>query len=133
MTDSDYTYLQSCPVIMNLPLFNAYVVHGGLDPSITNVTDQDPFSVMNVRDINSDGVLVSSQKVGDPWSDDWNKAQANSSNPKYVYYGHNAGRGLNLQTYSFGVDTGCVYGRQLTAIELHSHNVTQVNCKKYSK
>ncbi|KAG2189430.1 hypothetical protein INT44_004572 [Umbelopsis vinacea] len=131
LTDSDYAYLQSCPVIMDIPSFNAYFVHGGLDPTVPNINDQDPYSVMNVRDINSDGDLTSSHKSGDPWSDEWNQAQ-NSTTSKNVYYGHAANRGLNLQTWTFGVDSGCVYGRQLTAIELHSHNITQVSCKKYA-
>ncbi|KAH8549497.1 Metallo-dependent phosphatase-like protein [Umbelopsis sp. PMI_123] len=132
MTDTDYAYLQGCPLILDLPTFNAYVVHGGLNPTVQNMTNQDPYSVMNVRDIDSNGTLDASQKSGVPWSDNWNQAQIGIVNPKYVYYGHAASRGLNLQTYSFGVDSGCVYGRQLTAMELHTHNLTQVNCKKYA-
>lgn len=126
MTDSDYDYLQSCPLIIDLQPFNAYVVHGGLDPTV-NINDQDAYSVLNVRDIDSDGILIASDKQGDPWSNEWNAAQTNAS-AKYVYYGHAAGRGLNLQQYTYGVDTGCVHGRQLTALELHSRNLTQVNC-----
>lgn len=129
MTTEDYNYLQSCPLILDLQPFNAYVVHGGLDPTV-KINDQDPYSVMNVRDVNSDGILIASDKVGDPWSNEWNAAQTNGS-AKYVYYGHAAGRGLNLQQYTYGVDTGCVYGKQLTAMELHSHNLTQVNCTRY--
>ncbi|KAG2186109.1 hypothetical protein INT43_002547, partial [Umbelopsis isabellina] len=126
MTDSDYDYLQSCPLILDLQPFNAYVVHGGLDPTV-KINDQDPYSVLNVRDINTNGILIASDKIGDPWSNEWNAAQTNGS-AKNIYYGHAAGRGLNLQQYTFGVDTGCVHGKQLTAIELHSHNLTQVNC-----
>lgn len=118
--------------MMDLPSFNAYIVHGGLDPTLPNINDQDPYSVMNVRDISTDGSLTSSHKTGDPWSDQWNQAQNSTGSPKTVYYGHAANRGLNLQTWSFGVDSGCVYGKQLTAIELHTHNITQVNCKKYA-
>ncbi|KAK8849385.1 hypothetical protein IAR55_004717 [Kwoniella newhampshirensis] len=38
--------------------------------------------------------------------------------PVTVIYGHAAGRGLDIKPFSKGIDTGCVYGRQLTALVL---------------
>ncbi|WWD20006.1 hypothetical protein CI109_104479 [Kwoniella shandongensis] len=38
--------------------------------------------------------------------------------PVTVIYGHAAGRGLDIKQFSKGIDTGCVYGRQLTAMVL---------------
>ncbi|KAK4689391.1 bis(5'-nucleosyl)-tetraphosphatase (symmetrical), partial [Tremellales sp. Uapishka_1] len=38
--------------------------------------------------------------------------------PLTVIYGHAAGRGLDIKPFSKGIDTGCVYGRQLTALVL---------------
>ncbi|KAL7420637.1 hypothetical protein Q5752_004588 [Cryptotrichosporon argae] len=38
--------------------------------------------------------------------------------PVTVIYGHAAGRGLDIKQFSKGIDTGCVYGRQLTALVL---------------
>jgi len=102
-------------------------------PIRVNVTDQDPFSVMNARDSIVRVSLFQAQGWQPLVPTTGTRAQTSAASPKYVVYGHAAGRGLNLQRYTFGIDTGCVYGRQLTAFELHSHNVTQVNCKKYAK
>jgi len=36
--------------------------------------------------------------------------------PSTVVYGHAATRGLDVKRWSFGIDTGCLYGRKLTAL-----------------
>jgi len=36
--------------------------------------------------------------------------------PTSVIYGHAAGRGLDIQRWTKGIDTGCVYGDYLTAL-----------------
>ncbi|OBZ72369.1 hypothetical protein A0H81_07984 [Grifola frondosa] len=38
--------------------------------------------------------------------------------PSTVVYGHAASRGLDIKRWSVGLDTGCLYGRQLTALVL---------------
>ncbi|WVF69868.1 hypothetical protein IAT40_004649 [Kwoniella sp. CBS 6097] len=38
--------------------------------------------------------------------------------PVTIIYGHAAGRGLDIKSFSKGLDSGCVYGRQLTALVL---------------
>ncbi|KAG8824604.1 hypothetical protein FRC17_009067 [Serendipita sp. 399] len=37
-------------------------------------------------------------------------------NPSTVIYGHAAGRGLDVKRWSLGLDSGCVYGRRMTAL-----------------
>ncbi|KAL7417133.1 Metallo-dependent phosphatase-like protein [Mrakia frigida] len=41
-----------------------------------------------------------------------------SCEPISIIYGHAAGRGLDLKKHSFGLDSGCVYGRRLSALVL---------------
>ncbi|CAO3676998.1 hypothetical protein G6F70_001655 [Rhizopus microsporus] len=129
MSKEDYDYLSSCPVILHLPfLNNTIVVHGGLDPSIPALKDQVPYLVMNMRDIDKNNIPTR-DKVGTQWAVEWNSYQKSLTvNNTMIYYGHDAGRGLNLQQYTFGVDTGCVYGNQLTAINIRTHELTQVKC-----
>lgn len=133
MTQDDYDYLTSCPVILHLPfLNNTVVVHGGLDPNIPLLQDQVPYMVMTMRDIDKSNQTTSDNNVGIQWSQGWNDYQKMLTvNNTMIYYGHDASRGLNLRDYSFGVDTGCVYGKQLTAINIKTHELAQVSCKMY--
>ncbi|WVQ97913.1 hypothetical protein IAU59_005030 [Kwoniella sp. CBS 9459] len=51
-------------------------------------------------------------------SDDGDDSSALGCSPVTIIYGHAAGRGLDIKPFSKGLDTGCVYGRQLTALVL---------------
>ncbi|KAG0734438.1 hypothetical protein G6F29_012967 [Rhizopus arrhizus] len=130
MTQEDYDYLVSCPAILHIPfLNNTIVVHAGLDPSIPSLKDQVPYLVMNMRDIDSQKVPTRESGVGTQWAVEWNSYQQSLTlNNTMIYYGHDAGRGLNIQQYTFGLDTGCVYGGKLTAMNIKTHELAQVNC-----
>lgn len=67
----------------------------------------------------------------------WNKYQ--KSLPKKdrstVIYGHDSKQGLQIESYSMGIDTSCLKGGQLTAMVIeggasnHRYKVVHVNCK----
>ena len=54
-----------------------------------------------------------------------------------VIYGHDAHRGLQLEKYSKGLDTGCFKGGKLSALVIDKHSqveepkVVSVECKDY--
>ena len=53
--------------------------------------------------------------------------------PSVVIYGHDSPRGLNLHTWSKGLDSGCIHGRQLTALVLNAWgqaHLVQTKCKQ---
>ncbi len=56
------------------------------------------------------------------------RRSARASEAVNVVYGHWASRGLTLQANVFGIDTGCVWGRELTALRLEDRKVVQVDC-----
>jgi diadenosine tetraphosphatase ApaH/serine/threonine PP2A family protein phosphatase len=121
--------------MLHLPfLNNAVVVHGGLDPNIPTLQDQIPYMVMNMRDIDSNNQTQVDSGTGNQWAQVWNTDQelltVDNTN---IYYGHDSSRGLNIRDYSYGLDTGCVYGGQLTAIDVRTHELTQINCITYVK
>jgi hypothetical protein len=129
-------YLQQCPVILRVgtvPKLGALaVVHAGLVPDIP-LEQQDPFHVMNMRTINLKTRIPSSKNDGTPWEKFWNHEQKKKEEHERmsIVYGHNRKRGLNLQEFTFGLDSGCVSGGRLTAFVV-DHNgkteVVQVKC-----
>ena len=48
--------------------------------------------------------------------------------PANIVFGHWAARGLTLTDRACGIDTGCVWGRELTALRLEDRKIVQVNC-----
>ncbi|KAI7900231.1 Metallo-dependent phosphatase-like protein [Cokeromyces recurvatus] len=133
MTDDDYNYLSSCPVMLHLPfLNNSVVVHAGLDPRISGLENQVPYLVMTMRDIASDDIPTSNSRVGTQWAIEYNEFEKNRTiDSLQVFYGHDAGRGLNIKDMTFGVDTGCVYGGRLTAINIQTKELVDVVCPTY--
>lgn len=131
MNVEEYDYLAGCPLIIDIPEFKARVVHGGLDPFIPDVVDNDPWSVLNMRDIDENN-QPSKLKIStvDNNVNNWTKVyQRNNPRNITVYYGHDASRGLVIENSTVGLDSGCVHGRQLSVIEIKSREITQVNCK----
>jgi hypothetical protein len=86
-------------------------------------------------------------REGDWWIDAWNRWQNSIDDHEkrsIVVYGHDARVGLQVGTedprvarYTFGLDSGCVYGRSLTAMVVDkdadgglSHEIIQVDAVK---
>ncbi|KAI0259903.1 Metallo-dependent phosphatase-like protein [Gloeopeniophorella convolvens] len=102
--------------------------------------NNDPWVVLNMRNLRKDNTVSRKTDKGKPWTDVWNgvisrcvgfdsataqgKATTLPCHPSTVVYGHAASRGLDVNRWSIGLDTGCVYGRRLTALILetaHEH------------
>ncbi|RDB25795.1 Serine/threonine-protein phosphatase 1 [Hypsizygus marmoreus] len=96
--------------------------------------NQVPYNLLNMRSI-VDG-KVTKDGDGRPWSKAWkhdvsrcqgydkeidvmkHKKDLLPCYPSTVIYGHAASRGLDIKRWSIGLDSGCVYGRRLTALIL---------------
>ena len=58
----------------------------------------------------------------------WDQVTPRASAGVHVIFGHWASRGLVLQGNISGLDSGCVWGRQLSAMRIEDRKVFQVEC-----
>jgi hypothetical protein len=93
------------------------VVHGGAVPGRA-LEEQERDHLLNLRSIDDDG-RPSNRIEGTPWGARW-------SGPEHLVYGHDAVRGLQQHAVATGLDTGCVYGRELTALILPARRLVSV-------
>lgn len=70
-----------------------------------------------------DAIVPLSTREGERWADSWERAQeelaagaSSSAAPTTVIFGHDAKLGLQKRNHSYGIDTGCAKGKDLTAM-----------------
>ncbi|KAL9043551.1 MAG: hypothetical protein Q9214_003266 [Letrouitia sp. 1 TL-2023] len=141
LSQEQIDYLAACPVVLDLGKVKGmgegkvHVAHAGLIPGVT-LENQDPLGVMHMRTIDLDTHVPSRESEGMVWFKLWDKYQRRlpRSDRSIVIYGHDSKRGLQLNKYSKGLDTGCVKGGQLTALLIteKEQKVHSVKCKDYS-
>jgi hypothetical protein len=93
------------------------VIHGGAVSGVA-LEQQEREHLLNLRSIAADG-QPSKQVEGTPWGACW-------LGPEHIVFGHDAVRGLQQHAAATGLDTGCVYGRELTALVLPDRGLVSV-------
>ncbi|KAF9933900.1 hypothetical protein FBU30_004068 [Linnemannia zychae] len=134
LSQAQYKFLLSCPLILSIPKevsvrrVPVYVVHAGIDPS-ENINNQLPWVLLNVRNILDDGTPTRKKKKGDGWAELFNENHKNANGEGFMMiYGHDAGRSLNVNPWSIGLDSGCVYGGKLSGYVLETGKVYSSPC-----
>ena len=118
----DWQYLVALPLYRELPDIETVVVHGGLVVGVP-FAEQSRNLVINMRSITSTGEPSKRVDAGVPWASRW-------PGPTHVVFGHDAIRGLQQHPFATGLDTGCVYGRSLTAIILPEKRLVSVPARR---
>ncbi|CAI5742762.1 unnamed protein product [Peronospora destructor] len=109
----DVKFLEQLPFSLSLPYHNnVIVVHAGVVPEV-EIKDQRPFDLYKIR-------LVQREKAGDEVSK-WKALEKEK---------FKTSAGLQQESFATGLDTGCCYGRKLTACVIPSNNFMQIHAKK---
>lgn len=122
LKSADWAWLEALPLMVDLPALGSLVVHGGLVPGVA-LDQQERRYVLNLRSIDSEGRPSTRVEEGVPWASLW-------TGPQFVVFGHDALRGLQKHPHALGLDTGCVYGKRLTAVWLPERHLVQVDALK---
>lgn len=101
---SDVALIAQAPLCLHLPEHDLYVVHAGIRPDLGMYAQADQ-DLLTLRTI----------KTATGASELWG---ASYRGPQHIVFGHHALQGLQLHPFATGLDTGCVYGKCLTALVL---------------
>lgn len=109
LSAEDWELVESLPCRIDLPPHELSVVHAGIVPGVP-LAEQDPWVLTHLRTIDDGG--TPSARLGPPlWGTRY-------TGPPHIAFGHNALSGLQLHDWATGLDTGCVYGKVLSALVL---------------
>ena len=122
MTADDWTYLDQLPLWLDFPEINCLVVHAGLVPTV-ELARQPKHVLLNIRSLDRSGHASMRVDGGDPWASRW-------PGPRHVVFGHDALRGLQQHPHATGLDTGCVYGRELTGLWMPEYRLVSVKARR---
>ena len=111
LTESDLAWIDACPAVISLP--ETLVVHAGIDPRKPRA-DHSVDDLQNVRSMTPD-------KSYQPpfWFDRYD-------GPERVFFGHTVLEAPIVREHAVGLDTGYVYGGQLTAYDWRADNLVVV-------
>lgn len=123
LTNADIDWLAALPlwVRVDFPRKPHVVVHGGMVPGVP-VEKQTREHLLTMRSITTDG-RPSKRIEGVPWGALW-------TGPEHAVFGHDAVRGLQQHAQATGLDSGCVYGRELSAWIAEEDRIVQVPARR---
>lgn len=120
LKEEDVQWLKRLPLWLKVGKRHL-VVHGGIVPGVP-LDRQEPAFLMNLRSIRADGA-PSTKPDGTPWAANW-------KGPRTVIFGHDAARGLQRHPFAVGIDTGCVYGGELSAWIIEERRLVSVKAHR---
>jgi len=122
LSDDLHAWIARRPLWIETPEFLA--VHAGLYPG-KHPAETPAEVTLNIRTVNPANGFEAN--LNDPLNKPWYEYY---SGTKPVFYGHWARQGLCLKPPTYGLDSGCVYGRALSAYILESQELVQVSAKQ---
>ncbi len=125
--------MRELPYTIKLPEYKAVIVHAGLVP-MALLHQQTPWNMCTIRNaiLQSDQSFIGTEKTveGEDWAKVWSdyavEREKKGLPTEHIYFGHDAKRGLQLHPFATGLDSGCCYGKSLSAVILPSCELVQV-------
>merc|ERR1712050_177757 len=65
-------------------------------------------------------------ETGQPWGQYWD-GLVDGQGPRFLFFGHDAPRGLQQWTHAWGLDTNCCNGGKLTACILPTREIISIS------
>lgn len=122
LSPEDWGVLTSLPLFLRMPEQSIVVVHAGLVPGVA-LEAQEADLLMNMRTLRPNGTGSRRAEDGVLWGSCW-------PGPELVIFGHHATAGLQRHPHAIGLDTGCVYGGQLSAYVWPEDRIVSVPAHK---
>lgn len=122
LREPDWRWLESLPLYLQFPELNTVVVHAGVVPG-KPLEKQHPEDLMTIRTLRPEG-------TGSPRLEDGRLWAGAYPGPEHIIFGHDAISGLQRQPFATGLDTGCVYGRTLTALIWPDRELVSVQARR---
>ncbi len=115
LTKKHISYLKNMPLYLKLK--DILVLHGGVlnHFDLNNLSKKEKQQILRLRYINRDGNFLANNKE-DKNSKFW--AKKYDGRFGFIVYGHQWSSQIKEDKFSYGIDTGCVYGNKLTAIKI---------------
>jgi len=118
----EFNWLAQLPYYICSVDLGMLFVHAGFQQKV-KLMDQDPWVMMTMRSLLPDGRVSARCIYTQPWADRW-------AGPMSVIFGHDAARGLQVRDHAVGLDSGCVYGGNLTALLLPERRLVSVPARE---
>ena len=127
LDESDWAFLEGLPLFLRLGLEReggpeVAVVHAGAVPGVP-LEKQERDNLLNLRSMVGGTAPTRRLLMRWPWAAAWRGSE-------HIVFGHDAVRGLQQYPLATGIDTGCVYGRELTALELPARRLHKVAARR---
>jgi hypothetical protein len=127
LEESDWAFLESLPLFLRLGperegAPEVAVVHAGAVPGVP-LERQERENLLNLRSMVDGTAPTGRLLMRWPWAAAWR-------GPEHIVFGHDAVRGPQQYPMATGLDSGCVYGRELTALELPARRFHKVPARR---
>jgi hypothetical protein len=108
VSEEELKFLMDLPYSISIPSLSVTIVHAGVIPG-SSVDQMSSKDLVTMRNVVQEENVYKASKDGTAWAKCW-------TGPTHVYFGHDAKRLLQREAHATGLDTGCVYGKNLTGV-----------------